>query len=83
MLAELREAGLPEDCIKYMHAVDALTLDPDEIGDPYPCVFGLASAAATDLLRISTISGASGRPSPYHQRPTLSNQTTVNSLKQQ
>jgi hypothetical protein len=36
VLAELKEAGLPLDVIKHMHAVDAMTLDPDEIGpDPY------------------------------------------------
>jgi hypothetical protein len=36
MRAELREAGLPEDIIKFMHPVDSMSVDPDEVGDdPY------------------------------------------------
>jgi hypothetical protein len=37
MRAELRNAGLPEDLIKFMHPVDVMSVDPDEVGDdPYP-----------------------------------------------
>jgi len=36
VLAELREAGFPEDIIKIMHPADAITIDPEELGeDPY------------------------------------------------
>src|SRR5271167_3335193 len=37
MRAELRASGLPEDLIKFMHPVDMMSVDPDEVGDdPYP-----------------------------------------------
>jgi hypothetical protein len=37
MRSELRAAGLPEDLIKFMHPVDVMSVDPDEVGDdPYP-----------------------------------------------
>jgi hypothetical protein len=37
MRAELRANGLPEDLIKFMHPVDVMSVDPDEVGeDPYP-----------------------------------------------
>jgi hypothetical protein len=37
MRAELRASGLPEDLIKFMHPVDVMSVDPDEVGDdPYP-----------------------------------------------
>jgi hypothetical protein len=35
ILERLREAGLPENIVEMMHPIDARTLDPDEIGDPY------------------------------------------------
>jgi hypothetical protein len=37
MRSELRASGLPEDLIKFMHPVDVMSVDPDEVGDdPYP-----------------------------------------------
>jgi len=37
MRSELRAVGLPEDLIKFMHPVDVMSVDPDEVGDdPYP-----------------------------------------------
>jgi hypothetical protein len=36
MRAELREAGLPEDIVKFMRPVDARLIDPDELDEnPY------------------------------------------------
>jgi hypothetical protein len=37
MRSELRASGLPEDLIEFMHPVDVMSVDPDEVGDdPYP-----------------------------------------------
>jgi hypothetical protein len=33
MRSELRKAGLPEDLIRFMHPVDVMSVDPDEVGD--------------------------------------------------
>jgi len=33
MRSELREAGLPEDLIRFMHPADVMSVDPDEVGD--------------------------------------------------
>ena len=33
MRAELRNAGLPEDIIKFMHPIDVMSVDPGEVGD--------------------------------------------------
>jgi hypothetical protein len=33
MRAELRKHGLPEDIIKFMHPIDVMSVDPDEVGD--------------------------------------------------
>jgi hypothetical protein len=37
MRSELRASGLPEDLIEFMHPVDVMSVNPDEVGDdPYP-----------------------------------------------
>jgi len=72
MRAELREAGLPEDIIKFMHPVDRMHVDPDELEmDPYPD----PEADDDEMIDVTPDKKAAERasktshPSAHHDRP--------------
>ena len=69
--AELREAGLPEDMIKFMRAVDATTIDfDDEIGNPTTTPTRSTTKGWSEIAYPQASQGASPRAS--RSRPTIS-----------